>query len=890
MPDATSFELPEFTRSLRAFAAIASLGNPDHDRWFAPLLAARTSAARVQGIEGYVAAFDAARLRKALLDALTQMATVRFKKSAPDRRALEALLEELCEPAFTALVGVENAARGLRPDSNLTPTDAPTAWTAAVQSLFDAADRSWSAMLTALRDYPVKGARPRDRDRDRDRGGDAATALLLVLALGGASIRAEAQHVTLRVVGVRADSLRAKGFDVVGIENGTPLVVVDAAERARMQSLGYSASERPVAGVSSQRGLALQLTSTRIYRSYDDPQRGIRAFIDSLARVNTRVSVDTVGRSYEGRPMLAVKIGAKGDSPTRPNVLFMAAYHAREWAATEMALRLITYLATAPSSNARVDSLLQSRDIWIIPVANPDGYQYTFTADRLWRKTRSPQAGGAFGVDMNRNHRSNWGLDNVGSSNEPFSEVYRGISPASEIEVRNIESFHAAHPPVVALSYHTFAGLILFPPGSTSGPLSADLPVYRTLAGVNLRSAVIDHLPGSVRSFYSPNTSWTLYPTNGEYNDWAARQYGTIGFTPEISSGYALNGYYGFEFPDDEAQLAQLFQDNLPFALDVIESARDPLGYASPTTFGRASRVTLESVSPDIRVTVPSAAAPTTTLSAPTPLSFRLDTTAGGKYTRRLIASAGGRPKVLTVASGGFTSTFSVLLANGAEKDEAGWTATRFTVDSSSVVAGKYSWTTTGAGDLKSPVITMPADVDTVSIMFWNKYDGSGFSENPYGRVLLSSDGGATFVPVLRVQGAAPVWYPERATVGGVKGKKLVVEFAPNGLNWNLDEIAVVAHTATVAVPVGNGTVLKPSENPVRRGIVYFTWPFATPAGDLQAFEFSGHAVWKTTVTNGGIIGWDIAAAGLPNGVYVVVARSGGKTVRLKLFVVRDGR
>jgi hypothetical protein len=43
-------------------------------------------------------------------------------------------------------------------------------------------------------------------------------------------------------------------------------------------------------------------------------------------------------------------------------------------------------------------------------------------------------------------------------------------------------------------------------------------------------------------------------------------------------------------------------------------------------------------------------------------------------------------------------------------------------------------------------------------------------------------------------------------------------------------------------------------------------------------------------VTNGGIIGWDIAAAGLPNGVYVVVARSGGKTVRLKLFVVRDGR
>jgi hypothetical protein len=882
MPESTPFELPEFTRSLRAFAAVGSLGNRDHDRWFAPLLAARTSASRVQAIEARVAAFDAARLRKSLLDALTQIATERFKKSAPDRRALEALLEELCEPAFTALSGVEKAAAGLRHDSDLTRADAWTAWTAAVHSLFDAADRSWSAVLAALREYPVK--------RSRLRGGEAAKAMLVALAIGGAALRADAQHVTLRVPGIKAETLRARGFDVVGIENGTPLVVADAAERVRMQSLGYSASERPVVGVSSQRGLALQLTSTRVYRSYDDPQRGVRAFIDSLARVNPRVSVDTVGRSYEGRPMLAVKIGAKGDSPTRPNVLFMAAYHAREWAATEMALRLITYLATAPSSNARVDSLLQSRDIWIMPVANPDGYQYTFAADRLWRKTRSPQAGGATGVDMNRNHRANWGLDNFGSSNEPFSEIFRGLSPASEIEVRNIESFHAAHPPVVAVSYHTFGGLILFPPGTTSGPLSADLPVYRTLAGTNLRSAVSDRLPGSTRSFYSPSSAWTLYPTNGEYNDWAAQQYGTIGFTPEITSGYGLTGYFGFEFPDDEAQLAQLFQDNLPFALDVIESARDPLGYTSPTTFGHAARVTIESVSPDVRVTVPRAAAPTTTLSAPTPLLFRLDTTAGGKYTRRLIASAGGRPKVLTVASGGFTSTFSVLLANGAEKDETGWTANRFTIDSSSAIAGKYSWIATGAGDLKSPVITMPADVDTLSIVFWNKYDGSGYSENPYGRVLLSSDGGVNFMPVLRVQGAAPVWYPERVTVGGVKGKKVVVDFVPNGLNWNLDEIAIVAHAATIAVPVGNATVLKPSENPVRRGTVYFTWPFATPAGDLQAFDFSGHTVWKATVTNGGIIGWDIAAAALPNGVYVVVARSGGKTVRLKLFVVRDGR
>jgi hypothetical protein len=254
------------------------------------------------------------------------------------------------------------------------------------------------------------------------------------------------------------------------------------------------------------------------------------------------------------------------------------------------------------------------------------------------------------------------------------------------------------------------------------------------------------------------------------------------------------------------------------------------------------------------------------------------------------VSGVAGRPKTVSIASGGQTSTFTVLLMNGAEKDETGWTATQFKADSTNSIAGKFSWSTIGIGELRSPIVTMPADVDTVSVMFWNRYDGSGYTEAPYGRLLLSADGGASFSPVLRVQGAAPAWYPERVTVGGVKGKKLVLDFVPSGLSWNIDEIAIVAHTGTVTAPVAGANVLKPSENPVRRGTVYFTWPFSSPTGDIEAYDFSGHRVWKTTVATGGIVPWDIAAAGLPNGVYVVVARSAGQTLRLKLFVVRDGR
>ena len=886
MPEhATPFALPEFTRSLRAFASVGSLATPQHDMVFAPLLTARKAAARVQSADARLAAFEPSRIRRAVQDAIDTLATQQHAKSDADRRALAAALGELAMPAFSALDRMDRSAASFRAAPAGERDAAWIIWVAAVQALFTGVDAFWDAARRIVLVTPPSVRKAVKR----------TTARLLAFAavgLGGVVVPVQAQHVTLRVPGVRAESLLKHGFDVVGVERGTPLVVAAPGERARMEQLGFHGSAVPVGrgGLAGRViGAAQQaIAVTKVYRDYDDPIRGIRAFIDSLAKNNSRVSVDTLGKSYEGRPMLAVKIGPKGDSPSRPNVLFMATYHAREWAATEMTLRLIKYLANPPVGNARLDSLLQTRDIWIMPVANPDGFEYTFTADRLWRKTRSPQGTGV-GVDLNRNHRSNWGFDDNGSSPDPQSDIFRGPTAASEIETRNIEAFHALHPPVVALSYHTYSGLLLYPPGAVYGQLAADLPVYQTLAGTNNRSAVTDHLLGSTRSFYSPGSAWSLYTTNGEYNDWAGTRFGTIGFTPELTSGYQSGSYYGFEYPDDEVQLQQLFQDNLPFALDVIEGARDPYNYVSTTTGGHSEHIVMESVSPSVIVTVPAAAAPTATISVPAPRSFRIDSTAGGRYARRLSTGQASRPTTVTVSAGGVTTSYTVLAINGGEANETGWTGTQFHADSNFVEAGRVSWRSDGGGDLRSPIIKIPTDVDTVSLMFWTRYDGTGFSEALFGRVLMSADAGATYQQILRVQGAAPQWYTERVTVGGVKGKSLVFDFASTGLQWNLDEIAVVSHGAST-VTGGNAVLaLRPSENPVHKNVVYFAWPFATPTGDIQAYDFSGRLVWRSAVATGGTIAWDLNAARLANGVYVVIARSGGQTVRLKLFVVRNG-
>ena len=878
------FVVPEFTRSLRGFASVQALGSRDHELVFGPLMTARRSAARVLAPDARAAAFDADRLTRSLADAIGAISRDRAGADEALQRALEARLEERAAPVFAALSVVAVRAATLRGAAPAAQGDAWEPWCDAVQALFNAVDLFWFAIADVA---PSRGA----VGRGASGGATLARGLVLAVAAAGAVAasstvthgQAGAPRVTLRVNGARPDSLLGAGFDVVGVEPGTVLVVANPRDRARLELGGLRTAEVPV---SRAQILANAVAVTTVYRSFDDPVRGIRRWADSIVAANPRVSVDTIGLSHEGRPMLMLKVGAKGDSPQRPNALFMSTYHAREWAATETALRLVAWLAAPPGTDARRDSLVQSRDIYVMPVANPDGYQYSFSNDRLWRKTRSPQAGGAVGADMNRNHSARWGLDNQGSSSEPLSEIFRGPAPASEIEVRNIEAFHVAHPPIVAISYHTFSGLLLYPPGAVYGELSADLPAYRALAGTNLKSAVTDRVPGSNRTSYAPGPGWMLYTTNGEYTDFAATRHGAIAFTTELTSGYTGNSFYGFEFPDNEVLLERVFQDNLPFALDLLDAARAPAAVVSQSTGRSAPRLTVESVSPDIRVIVPAAAASAAKVSIGAALSYRVDSAGGGRFTRRLVSAAVSRPAAFSVTSGISVANFRVLLAGGAEPTDAGWTAQGFAADSIFARAGRFSWFGTN-GTLRSPVVTVPTESDTVSLVYWTTHSGSGFTAEPSGVVEASTDGGTTWSTVLIQRGFAPLWYTDQATLGGVRGKSVAFRFTASALPWRLDEVAVVAHGAVTSGATVAANVIRPSENPVRSGTVGFSWPFGATGGEIAAFDFSGRRLWRSVVTNGVVPLWDVRAQGIGNGVYVVVATSGSRTSRLKLFIAR---
>ena len=889
-----AYRLPELMRPLRGLGSHRGRPGSEHDRFFGALLAARREVQRSDDPVRRLVLFDARTLRRAVEQTLAAFAAERFPRSAPDRRALETALLDLAQPLFAALEAVPAVADRARGGDDETRFARWREWTRAMHGAFDAADRVWLAVLPLLGE---PDAAPRRGLLRRIFRRGAAVLLMAGTAAAPRALRAQAAgvHSTYEVSGVRAESLLAHGMDVVEVRGARVLVVADARQLELLRTLGTVERElrTPLVMRQQMRAQAKLPGDTGagpvVYRPYDGAAHSIRQYVDSLVAAHPDVlHPDTLGTTYEGRPILAVKVGAAGDAADRPNVLFLATYHAREWAATEMALRLMRYLVD--THGARVDSLIASRDLWIVPVVNPDGYEYTFTTDRLWRKNRHVFANGV-GVDLNRNHAEHWAYDDQGSSPSPGSEIYRGPGPASEVEVQAVQRFHALHPMVASVSYHTYSGLVIYPPGYRYGTLPGDLGVYRALAGTDADPVVRDHLPGSERTFYHSGPSWSLYPTNGDYNDWAYARDGTISFTPELTSGYEGSTYYGFEFPDDETKLRQLFSDNLPFALDVLESARDPLAYRSPTTGMRSERLMLESVAPAVRARVPAGATDARIVAEGSLLSAQVDSESHGTYTRRLVSQPfAHRPASVTLQAGVLARKYVVLAASGAEPDESGWSASGFAPTTLAAAAGSHAWSSGAAtATLRSPVVPVPADMDTVSVLFWTRYSGDGFSLAPHGEVRVSLDGGTTWTLAARLSGTAEAFYTEQATVTGAAGRALQVEFrTDDGLPWSLDEIALVGH----ADPGASATVaaaLQPSANPARGDRVTFTWPFAT-AGDLLVYDFGGRLVSRTTVAAGAIDAtWEIAASGARSGVYVVVARAGSATRRVKLFVVRGG-
>jgi hypothetical protein len=380
-------------------------------------------------------------------------------------------------------------------------------------------------------------------------------------------------------------TIAEQGIDVSGqrqVAGGIELdIVVDQAQADQLQAKGVDLKLTRVKGGKTVRQFAAEQAAGgfNVWRSYDEPG-GIRDQLYAAARNNPQlVKLEVLGHTGQGREIIAVKLtqGA-GDIPdgARPAVLYSSTQHAREWISTEVNRRLMNHFIGRWRANDReVRKLMQSTEFWFILVANPDGYQYTFDHERLWRKNLRDNNGDGQtqvgdGVDPNRNFPNHWGYDEEGSSSIQSSDTYRGPAPMSEPETQAMVGLLDRIGFAFQVNYHSNGQWLLYAEGWQTSTPTADDPIYYAMSG-NLDDPAIDE-------FHPGLSSDVLYVTNGETTDYAHATTGALAWTPELSAG--CDGC-GFVFPDDEELVQAEFERNLPFALSVARSAVDP---ANPQT------------------------------------------------------------------------------------------------------------------------------------------------------------------------------------------------------------------------------------------------------------------------------------------------------------------
>jgi carboxypeptidase T len=346
------------------------------------------------------------------------------------------------------------------------------------------------------------------------------------------------------------------GLDVWEVRPDFVVLQADEFQLGRLEAMGFAVEQLQTA----ETHLSTFATAAAVsgYHSVATLEQDLRRLAEEHPEI---AELHEIGRSIEGRPLWALRIGERRGSTRR--VAFLGCHHAREWISVEVPFRLAEHLLENASSDP-VQGWLQQGEVWVAPMVNPDGHEHTRTQNRLWRKNRRRNPGGSIGVDPNRNYGYMWGtLDISTSSRVPSDETYIGPRAFSEPEVRAVRDLVARERFDGVLSYHSYSQLILFPWGYTVEPIEdeADHTEMRGLAEQMER--LIREVHGET---YTAQQASQLYLTAGDTTDWTYGVYGVPSFTIELRPASALDG--GFILPAD--QIEPCWQENRPAALEFI--------------------------------------------------------------------------------------------------------------------------------------------------------------------------------------------------------------------------------------------------------------------------------------------------------------------------------
>ena len=386
-----------------------------------------------------------------------------------------------------------------------------------------------------------------------------------VLLASGTALRAENAERSVIISIAKsislADKIDALDLDLLGEWNGKVYVLAGPAdlEKLEKENVAYI-PETPRSYPPSSPVLFPQGGINGAYHSYLELETDMLVLQQKYPNI---VKVFDIGDSLEKRNIYAMKISDNvALEEDEAEVLFLGCHHAREWISVEVPFLLGKYLAENYATNPDIKRLVDQSEIWIVPLVNPDGLEYTIHVYRYWRKNRRDNGKSNFGVDINRNYGYKWGIDNAGSSLNPASEVYRGTAAFSEPETRAVRDLFLSKDFQAMISFHSFSQVILYPWGYTKLPSDKDAQMKEIAAEM---SAKIQAVNGRLYDYGQSGTS--LYLTNGDVTDWTFAVTGIPSYTIELPPIDELGG----GFFNRQEDIDPVFRENLAAMTSLIE-------------------------------------------------------------------------------------------------------------------------------------------------------------------------------------------------------------------------------------------------------------------------------------------------------------------------------
>lgn len=374
------------------------------------------------------------------------------------------------------------------------------------------------------------------------------------LALGAAAVFAahHAARPPVRVaIRVACDApaacvlAEALAVDVWSEERGAGLpldVVVPADALAELAAAGVSwhvlvPDIDAVAAAEAARLRSPAAHTTDWFGEYRD-YNAITAHLRELTELaSDRVAMQAIGSTLEGRPLWALRIG--GGAPDAIPMLIDGTQHAREWIAAMVTTCVADRLVRGYDSDPAIRAFVDHTRLWVVPVVNPDGYQYSWSTNRYWRKNRRDR----HGVDLNRNFSVAFG--GTGSSRNQRSETYHGPYAFSEPESAALRDLARRERVTLHVDFHAYGQLLLYPWAYTGTPAKD----RDRLAGLGDRMASAMFAAHETR--YRLMSGVDLYAAAGTMSDWMYGEAGALSYTIELRPK-GPGGPGGFVLPPEQ--------------------------------------------------------------------------------------------------------------------------------------------------------------------------------------------------------------------------------------------------------------------------------------------------------------------------------------------------